>query len=457
MLIGSRRMKRILQLMMPGLALVAGGLLAGCRGLPVAGEKAARQEVAEVGRQLPEQLPELATNATLADCVRFAVRNHPQVRAAYADWAASVENITVARSLPDPKLTFELYAADAVSSLMPGLSADLPGPGKLAARGAAASAESRARYFQFESAALQTALAVEKSYYPLRFLDARLAVNRQMQALLGSLETLARAQNEVGRATLQDVLRAQIEQDKLRTETADLEDSRQVLLADFKAALGLTAEQADPPVPVLAPFTEGGPGDEALFALALKQNPRLKELAAEIRVAEASLRMARKERTPDFSAGLEADAKAAPAVWNPQFGMTLPVWRDKLAAEIAAARAGERAARARLTAEQVGLAADFAEQAYLIREAGRELTLLRDRLLPRARQALEISRAAYRSGQADFLNVIDAERSLLDFQTDEIAAQTQRAVARAELTLLIVGTPPPGVPLPANEKTGPRH
>ena len=60
MLIGSRRMKRILQLMMPGLALVAGGLLAGCRGLPVAGEKAARQEVAEVGRQLPEQLPELA-------------------------------------------------------------------------------------------------------------------------------------------------------------------------------------------------------------------------------------------------------------------------------------------------------------------------------------------------------------------------------------------------------------
>ena len=102
----------------------------------------------------------------------------------------------------------------------------------------------------------QTAFAVEKNFYPLHFLEAKLRVNRQTLALLASLETLARAQNEVGRATLQDVLRAQIEQEKLKTETENLEDSRRVLLAQFKAALGLPAEPADPPVPADAEFTE---------------------------------------------------------------------------------------------------------------------------------------------------------------------------------------------------------
>jgi len=438
-------MKRIRQLILPGLAV--GLLAAGCRGLPATGEKSARRDLAAVGGQLQTNLPVLSTNATLRDSVLFAVRNHPQVIAAYADWAASVENITFARSRPDPKLTFQLYAADVVSSLMAGLMTDIPGPGKRAARAAAASAESRAKYFQFETAALQTAFAVEKSFYPLHFLDAKLHVNRQSLVLLASLETLARAQNEVGRATLQDVLKAQIEQEKLQTETANLEDSRHVLLAQFKAALGLHAEQSNPPVPAEAEFTEIKMSDEELFATALKQNPRLKEMEAEIKVADASIRVARKEKIPDFSAGVEADVKASPTVFNPQFSMTLPIWRDKIAAEIAAAQAGKRAAEARLSAEQIALAVDFAEQTYLIREADRELTLLRERLLPRARQSLEVSRAAYRSGQVDFLNVIDAERTLLNFQLDEIAAQSQREIARAELTLLVAGVPPENAPL----------
>jgi len=437
-------MNRIHQLVLPGLALVL--LAAGCRGIPTDSEKSARRDLTSVSNLLAAPILVLPTNATLRDVVTFALRNDPKVTAAYADWAAAVENITIARSLPDPKLTFQAYIESALTSLMPGLAADIPGPGKLRARAEAASAESRTKYFQFESAVQQTAFAVEKSFYPLHFLDAKLVVNRQSLALLAQLESLARTQNEVGRATLQDVLRAQIEQEKLRTETANLEDSRRVLLTQFKAALGLHADQPDPPVPADAEFSESNLSDDELFAAALKQNPQLKEMEAEIKSAEASLQLARKDKVPDFSAGLQAEVYRPPFYW-PQASMTLPIWRDKLAAELAAAQAGKRAAEARLSAEQISLAVDFAEQTYLIREADRVLTLLRERLLPRARQSLEVSRAAYRSGQVDFLNVIDAERSLLNFQLDEIAAQIQREIAHAELTLLVAGVPPENAPL----------
>lgn len=391
-------------------------------------------------------LPTLQTNSGLSNFLHFAVLNQPRVEAAYFDWASAVRRITVERSLPDPRLTFESDIADAIMSAVPGLMMDFPGPGKLKAAANVATAESEARYFVFESAVLQTAFALKRAYYQLHFLDAKVEVNRQTLALVADLERLARTQNEVGKVTLQDVLRAQIEHDRLTTEIANLEDSRNPLTAQFKAALGLSAEQPDPPVPVQFESTPLDLTSDHLFTQALVRNPRLKAMEAEVRRAESSLRLAYKSRVPDFNLGVELNAKASPVFVTPQLGVTLPIWRDKIAAEIASAQAGKRAAEARLSAEQIVLAVEFAEKSFMFRESSRNLVLLQERLLPKARQSVEVARAAYLSGQLDFLNLIDAQRTLFGFQLSEVEARTQRELALAELSLLILGQPPNGAP-----------
>lgn len=427
-------------------------VMTGCKGIPTQGERKARKDLESVGESFRPQnqrpvLPTLTTNASLSNFLHFAVLNQPQVEAAYYDWAASVRRITVERSLPDPRLTFQSDIADTVMSLMPGLMMDFPGPGKLKAAANVATAESDTRYFLFESAVLQTAFALKKSYYQLYFLDAKVSVNRQTLALVTDLEKLARTQNEVGKVTLQDVLRAQIEQDRLTTEIANLDDSRNPLLAQFKAALGLAGEQPNPPVPAQFESTPLDMSSDQLFASALARNPRLKAMEAEVRRADASLRLAYKSRVPDFNVGVEVDAKASPVFVTPQLGVTLPIWRDKIAAEIAGAQAGQRAAKARLSAEQITLAVEFAEKTFMFRENSRNLALLQERLLPKARQSVEVARAAYLSGQLDFLNLIDAQRTLLSFQLSEVEARTQRELALAELSLLILGQPPANAPV----------
>jgi len=142
-----------------GLALSVG--LAGCKGLPTRGEKAARAKLGEVaetyrpaGRK-PE-LPRLTTQSDVGDFLQYAMLNQPQVEATYYDWSASVERITTARSRPDPQLTFQMDIQNIVSSVMPGLMMNFPGPGKLRAGAEAASAQSQARYFAFRSAVLST-------------------------------------------------------------------------------------------------------------------------------------------------------------------------------------------------------------------------------------------------------------------------------------------------------------
>jgi cobalt-zinc-cadmium efflux system outer membrane protein len=430
-------------------------LVAGCNGIPTKSEKAARQQIQTVDADFRPNgqrpaLPVLTPDSSLSNFLTYAMLKQPSVEAAYYDWAASVERITQARSFPDPQFTFQMDIQKVVTSIMPGLMGNIPWPDKLRVGAEIASAESQAKYFTFQSAVLQTAFEVKRTYYQLYFLGEKIRVNQETLQLLSDLEKLARAQNEVGKVTLQDVLRAQIEQDRLRTEIANLEDSRSSLLAQFKAALGIKPEEPSPPQPQHFESTSLDLTADKLLEKALTQNERLKAMEAEVRAAEASIILAQKGRLPDFSLGFMVDVKANPTLYRLPGGpgtVSLPIWRDKVAAQIAEAQANKHSAEARLSGEQIALAVDFAERTYLYREASRNLVLLSDQLLPKANQSLEVARSGYLSGQIDFFNLTDAERTLLGFRLDQVEAGTQREVVLAELSLIIAGMSPVNAPM----------
>jgi len=425
--------------------------LAGCAGVPTPIEKASREDLAKVaahyrpGDAKPE-LPVLTEESKIGDYLRFAMLNNPRIEAAYYDWFSSVESITIARSLPDPRLTFSADISDMVESVMAGLMVDLPGPGKLRAAGNVAAADSQGRYFAFEAEVLRASFAVKSVYYRLQFLEDNIRIQRDTLKLLGDLEQLARQQNAAGRATLQDALRAQIEQEQLKTQIDNLEESRGTLLAEFKAALGLGVSDADPPLP--AQFVSSGeaPDRDKILETALQRNPAIQQMGADVRRAQAMLDLTRKAGVPDFSVGIEADLRAVPTMWTPAASVTLPIWRDKIAAGIAGAQAGKRAAEARLTGEQVQLAADLTAMLYMYRESVRNTRLLEDRLIPKGRQSLQAARAGYATGKSSFLDVIDGYRQLFGFDLTFIEARTQRELALASLSLLIAGVPPQGSP-----------
>ena len=99
-----------------------------------------------------------------------------------------------------------------------------------------------------------------------------------------------------------------------------------------------------------------------MLAAALARNTRFKGMEAEVRAAEASMTLAYKARMPDVSVGLMADVKTNPTLYRPWGTVSLPIWRDKLAAEVAQAQANKRAGEARLSAEQIALAVAVAEK-----------------------------------------------------------------------------------------------
>lgn len=429
--------------------------IGGCKGTPTASERQARADVEAVGSvyrpgDAKPALPKLSSDSPLSDYLRFAMLNNPKVEAAYYAWAATVERITRARSLPDPRLTFEADITDMVETVMPGLMIDLPGPGKLRAAGDVAAGEASVSYFGFEAEVLRTAMALKSAYFRLHFLEDTLRVQRETLVLLAEIETQAKQQVAAGRSGIQDILRSQIDREQLQTQIANLEDSRGVLLAEFRAALGLAPGDATVPVPTAFEASPPPPPADEILALAAERNPQLRRMEAEVRLGESMIDLARTSGVPDFTIGVMADVKASPVMARPTGSITLPIWRDKIAAEIAAAQFEKRSSEARLSAEQIGLAADMASMHYMYRESTRNIDLYGATLLVKARQSLDAARSGYAAGRASFLDVIDAERQLLVFELSLVEARTQRELSIASLSLLIAGVAPEGAPLLSN-------
>jgi hypothetical protein len=139
--------------------------------------------------------------------------------------------------------------------------------------------------------------------------------------------------------------------------------------------------------------------------------------------------------------------KASPIFVTPQIGITLPIWRDKIAAQSPEHRPVNARRKRGSPRSRLRLAVEFAAKTFMFRESSRTLELLTQRLLPKARQSLEVAQSGYVSGKVDFLNLLDAERTLLQFQLSEVEARVQRELALAELSLLILGTPPADAPI----------
>lgn len=427
------------------------GFSAACVGIVTPGERDSREQVQKVlSKYRPADatpsLPALRSGGSPETFVRHAIYKHPQVEAAYYEWLASVEKITRERSLPDPRLTFETDITKVIMTLMPGLMMDFPGPGKLRAAANSATAESGMKYFQFETAVLQVAYGFKKAWYELRLVDERIRVNQEMVTLLEDLEKLAQARTEVGKGTLQDLLRTQMEKERLQTELSNLSDSRQWFVTQFKAALGLGSGDPAPPLPRALQSSPLSTSGDRILATALARNPRLKAMEADVRRAEAAITQAQRTRIPDFALGVMADVKASPVMVRPLGGMTLPLWRDKIAAEITGARNLEGASKARLSNERLTLTVEVAMKSYQYRESTRLLALLQNSLLPKAKQSLDVARSGYSTGGTDFINLIDAQRTLLEFRLAEVEARIKRELALADLSLQVMGVPPSGAP-----------
>ncbi|CAN5498244.1 hypothetical protein BH09SUM1_BH09SUM1_00740 [soil metagenome] len=431
----------------------------GCAGIATKGEKNSREGLAGVAAQfrpddISSVLPMLTADSSLQDYLRYAVLRRPEVERAYYDWAASVERITIARSLPDPVFTagadlqnaFENDLSNIVVLLVSGLAIDLPGPGKLRARADLATAETTAKYAEFQAAVAKTALDTRTVYFDLFLVSERSRLLDENRELVEKIADAVTRLNSAGLATRSDVLQIEREDAQLELQRGNLKDERLSLLLQWKSALGISPAEPDPPVP--SSFDAEAPIrlEDAMLQEALATNPRLAVLRADITQAEAAVALAYRGRVPDFSLGFETETpvssgtvKGGDTVFLPRVGITIPIWRDRIAAEIAEAEAQQLVAQSSYTTEQLIIVREFARVSFGLRETARNLALLDETLVPRQRELVALAQRGYEGGVTPIFELVEQQRRLLTLEEARAQGIPEQQRLSGELTLTILG------------------
>jgi outer membrane protein TolC len=327
------------------------------------------------------------------------------------------------------------------------LSQKLPWFGKLGLEGQAALQQAAALDAQAEALRLERLTEARRLYHEIGFLDAwREAVVTDRETLV-HYEELARARYASGAGIGQAVIKIQAEITKDDTRLLEIDSRRATLVAAVNSLRDRPQGTAVAPVAHGA-FLEVAPDPDALRAAALRSRPEIGRADAELARARTMIDLARKGYKPDLTLSASytrvgpRDDPAGIAAPPPDNGqdvfavsasINLPIHRGKLGAAVREAAKMKRAADKEKRAVVASVDRALGELVERVRLTWQQLRLFEDVLSVQADQSLRSAEAAYASGQLNSLDLLDAERVLLEVRTATERTRADYAIALARL------------------------
>lgn len=394
----------------------------------------------------------LTDTSTLEDYLAYAALNNPGLESAFNRWKAASAQIPQVTSLPEPRFTYRYYIEQVETRVGAqkqafGISQTFPWFDKLKLKGDAAESAALMARQQYEAAKLKLFFQVKDAYYEYYYLGRAVEIAEENIALLKNFESVVRTRYQAATAKHPDVIRTQVELGKLEDRLKTLRDLQKPIAARLNAALNRPPES---PVARPVQITEETISlpDSRILELMGRSNPELMALRYDIAQSRTAIDLAQKDYYPDVTFGVDfidtsdrigpnppGDSGQDPVI--AMVSVNLPIWREKLDAGVRQARYQYNAAARTQTEQRNRLNAQVKLVLFQFRDAERKIDLYRDTLLPKAIESVKANEASFRSGGSTFLEVIDAQRILLEFELAYERALSGKAQRLAELEMLV--------------------
>ncbi|MEC5129543.1 TolC family protein [Verrucomicrobiales bacterium BCK34] len=377
----------------------------------------------------------------LESYLREAIIANPELSAQFHRVKASRKIGIQVGALPDPKLSYTEFVSSVETRTGPqeravSLTQAFPWPGKLTLREGIADQTAETAFYRFEATQRQVIREIGLSYFDYAFLGEATRVTKQnlnlLKQLAPTVDEKVRGGGDLGAS-----LRMEVELTKTEDQLQTLEEQRNALSSRLASLLGRTPNlEAVIPFPTLeAGVPQIGSTDS--LESGVKAHPLVEAAASGVITAELAEQLSRKSPLPDINIGanvIDIGASGDTAV-GVMVGVSIPLNFDKYRAEREEKAELASAARADVESIRQKLLADLHRAIQSWNEADKRLHLYRDKLLPAAEQALEVTNESYRNDKASITDLIDSERTLLDLRL-----MYQRALASAHKAALEIRT-----------------
>jgi len=417
--------------------------------MPIAGIVQAQEPVTP-----SPQVPVTAEDPVLESLLLDALNRNPDLAKSKALVEADRERIPQAKALADPLLSVGLQN-DGFKKIQVGemetswyqvmLTQPLPWPGKRGLRGEIAGIGADISSIAVERTRLSLRADVKRAYYGLLLVRGQLRLLQDQATFLEQAQAITQARYEVGQGSQADLLRAQLERNRLNQTRLSLQAEEQVLLAALNRLRGTTEETPLETTATLENLQVQGVPSEAVLAAAETQSPELQSARLGIKQAERSLDLAKLDRRPDFAvnAGVMPRGALEP-MWQVGFSISLPVWSKQKQQRAVVEQDWRRKSQgSEATSVKNLLTQRVRERSAQMAGTLANLRIYREGLLVQSEASFQATLAQYEAGRAPFLSVLETLNGWVSDRGGLLQAVAQaKAIEIAQEEFNLAGTPP---------------
>jgi len=381
----------------------------------------------------------------LEDLTAEALANNREVLAAEKRYEAARQRSAPARSLPDPTLSVgytsnggplpgQGLGSNPTSNIGVMISQELPSASKRKLRGDIAAKEAEAEFQAWQAVELNVRSRLAQAFHRLHHTWAALEVLDAGKENLTSLLRVSEARYTSGKVAQTDIFKAQAQLSMLETRILRMRQDKASADAEINSLLNRAPAtplgQPESPEPEALPLTV-----DALLARAANNAPELQRALAMIQRGELGVNLARKELHSDYTiAAGYFNQGTMPAMYQVRVDIPLRLHTESRQRPALNEQVDLLAeARHNFEASEQGLQFKVRD-AYLAAEtAWRLRELYADTIMPQTQLTVDSGLAAYTSGNADLVSVLNSVATKIDVQEQMHEQEMNYGIAVARL------------------------
>ena len=369
------------------------------------------------------------------------IKARAEALAAVPEQAGALPDPTVNVGLLNvPTSSFNLHQEDMTMMEM-GVSQTIPFPGKRALREKVAEHEAMASAESVEEARLRLTRDVKLNWWRLFYYDRTLKLLNEAEGFFQQLIDIAQANYKVGKGAQQEVMMAQLELSKLKSETLDFLGQRGAESAKLNALL-----DRDVGTPLIIPgettFKLPELAGAKLQDKSLLARPLFAQHGRMLEAAKAKVELAQSDFYPDFTVGggyafrqNTPTGQGRSDFASVHLSMNVPIYANHKQAKAVDQRKSELLQEQyALKDEHHKIQAEIEAKAAEYQQTRKKLLLLEHEILPQALQAVNSLLSGYQVSQKGFTDLLRTQLSYFQYQIQYWQALTNTQQLLAELS-----------------------
>jgi len=352
---------------------------------------------------------------TLESVLKEGIEKNPEILVAMKKWEEEKAKIW-SNTLPDPEIGVERWGTN---ETWYDISQTIPFPGKMSLKRKAQSHEAKRQWELYDAKQKEILQKIKAAYYSYFLANRQIEIFQESVDFLEHFSKVAENKYAAKQTSQTDVLKAQVEYSKALNTLVTLSQEKETTQAELNALLDrkpneLLGIPIEPKLPSL------DLNYDTLEKIALENRPEVHAARHHVDHMKTELRATQADYLPDTM--LQYSRRSLKEGESDNIVMVkfnVPIlWFWRQGSLVEAAKKAKEGAEAELRSMETMTRFDLKSMIAKVETSRRLVELYRTSVIPQSEASLNVASAGYEGGTSGFLDLIDSQRSWLEFQME---------------------------------------